>query len=68
MMTHERFFIQMTDVELGGATVFPALRTALWPKKGAAAFWFNLKRSGQGDYKTRHAGEYNISESITNTK
>ncbi|KAG5671125.1 hypothetical protein PVAND_001339 [Polypedilum vanderplanki] len=45
----------MTDVELGGATVFPALRTALWPKKGAAAFWFNLRRSGQGDYKTRHA-------------
>jgi hypothetical protein len=47
----------MTDVQLGGATAFTALRTALWPKKGSAAFWFNLRRSGQGDYKTRHAGE-----------
>jgi hypothetical protein len=48
----------MTDVALGGATVFPALRLALWPKKGSAAFWHNLRRSGQGDYKTRHAGKW----------
>ncbi|XP_070493818.1 prolyl 4-hydroxylase subunit alpha-1-like [Chironomus tepperi] len=45
----------MSDVTLGGATVFPALRTSLWPEKGAAGFWYNLRRSGQGDYKTRHA-------------
>ncbi|XP_077504406.1 prolyl 4-hydroxylase subunit alpha-1 isoform X1 [Amblyomma americanum] len=45
----------MSDVPAGGATVFPQLRLTLWPKKGAAAFWFNLHRSGEGDMLTRHA-------------
>lgn len=39
----------------GGATVFTALKTAVWPKKGTAAFWMNLHQSGEGDYLTRHA-------------
>lgn len=45
----------MSDVEQGGATVFTSIRTVLYPKKGAAAFWFNLYSSGEGNYLTRHA-------------
>ncbi|XP_013402652.1 prolyl 4-hydroxylase subunit alpha-1 [Lingula anatina] len=45
----------MTDVEAGGATVFPKLGVKVFPKKGSAAFWYNLRRSGIGDYRTRHA-------------
>ncbi|CAN7993356.1 unnamed protein product [Ixodes hexagonus] len=45
----------MSDVPAGGATVFPQLRLTVWPEKGAAAFWYNLHRSGEGDMLTRHA-------------
>jgi len=46
---------QMSDVEQGGGTVFTAINISLWPKKGSAAFWYNLKPNGEGDFKTRHA-------------
>ena len=45
----------MSDVEKGGATVFPTLNLTLWPEKGSAVFWFNLKRNGEGDMRTQHA-------------
>jgi len=45
----------MSDVEQGGATVFTSLHTALFPKRGTAAFWMNLHRDGEGDVRTRHA-------------
>ena len=45
----------MSDVEAGGATVFPDLKVTLWPKKGSAAYWWNLYRNGEGDMLTRHA-------------
>ncbi|CAN7975926.1 unnamed protein product [Ixodes persulcatus] len=48
--------IYMTDVEEGGATVFPSLGIRLTPKKGDAAFWWNLKANGEGERLTMHAG------------
>jgi hypothetical protein len=47
--------LKMSDVEAGGATVFPQINLSLWPQKGSAAFWFNLHPNGEGDDLTQHA-------------
>ena len=45
----------MSDVEVGGATVFPRIDLTIPPQKGSAAFWYNLHPSGEGDEFTLHA-------------
>ncbi len=35
-------------MEKGGATVFPARGGYVRPRKGSAAFWYNLYASGEG--------------------
>ncbi|VDN03309.1 unnamed protein product [Thelazia callipaeda] len=45
----------MTQPESGGATVFTHVRTTVLPSKNDALFWYNLLRSGEGDFRTRHA-------------
>jgi prolyl 4-hydroxylase len=49
------FLNYMSDVEAGGATVFPYIGLRLYPEKGSAAFWYNLYKNGEGIYNTRHA-------------
>lgn len=44
----------MSDVRKGGGTVFPFTNTVVWPRKGTAAFWHNLYKSGVGDLRTKH--------------
>ncbi|KAK7163557.1 hypothetical protein R3I93_007569 [Phoxinus phoxinus] len=50
------FLIYMSDVEIGGATVFPKVGVTVHPKKGSAVLWYNLHRNGEKNLNTKHAG------------
>ena len=40
---------------LGGATVWPYAGISVFPEKGSAVFWHNVRASGIPDIFTRHA-------------
>ncbi|ELU09607.1 hypothetical protein CAPTEDRAFT_229373 [Capitella teleta] len=50
------FMFYLSSVKAGGATVFPKLHVRIPAVKGAAAFWFNIRRSGDREPLTQHAG------------
>ncbi|XP_058055967.1 prolyl 4-hydroxylase subunit alpha-1-like [Anopheles bellator] len=48
-------FFFMSDVEEGGRLIFPRLRVSIRPRKGHAAFWYNLKETGDADDRLRYS-------------
>ncbi|XP_037071261.1 prolyl 4-hydroxylase subunit alpha-1-like [Pollicipes pollicipes] len=50
------FMFYLSDVIRGGATAFPKLGVSVFPERGAAAFWYNLRRNGRGDVRALHGG------------
>ncbi|KAH8260430.1 hypothetical protein KR026_012257 [Drosophila bipectinata] len=44
-----------SDVEMGGATIFPAANISIQPKKGTALFWYNLHNDWEPNSLSRHA-------------
>ncbi|KAL1448714.1 hypothetical protein WDU94_003639, partial [Cyamophila willieti] len=45
----------LSDVQLGGATIFPYFNLTVEPRKGTAIFWYNMHASGSMDYRMTHS-------------
>ncbi|XP_023168877.2 prolyl 4-hydroxylase subunit alpha-2 isoform X2 [Drosophila hydei] len=45
----------LTDVQLGGITSFPALGLGVQPSKGSALIWHNMDNEAECDQRTLHA-------------
>lgn len=50
------FILYLSDVDEGGATIFPKCQVAVHPLRGSATMWYNLNTSGIPDYETLHGG------------
>ncbi|CAN8001613.1 unnamed protein product [Ixodes hexagonus] len=48
------FMFYLSDVSLGGSTVFPYAKAGVSPKMGSAAFWYNMREDGSYDQRTLH--------------
>ncbi len=50
------FMIYLSDVTLGGHTIFPQIGLSVKPQKGSALYWFNGRPKYQMDSRVNHLG------------
>ncbi|KAK7086831.1 Prolyl 4-hydroxylase subunit alpha-3 [Halocaridina rubra] len=46
----------LSHVEAGGRTAFPQAGISVAPVKGAAVFWYSIKKNGYGNQRSEHGG------------